>query len=114
MSKNPSNSTAAHWPSTTSSACQAVSTTKPTATAHSSHPTLLSVSCKPCHSTKTPPTTTRNYMLMDTRLRITADFSHWMVGCERLLDIGESDIAMMESIIPHVSCFTCEVGFVVH
>lgn len=53
-------------------------------------------------------------MLMDTRLRITADFSHWMVGCERLLDIGESDIAMMESIIPHVSCFTCEVGFVVH
>lgn len=37
------------------------------------------------------------------RLRITADFSHWMVGLERLLDIGEGDRAMMGSIIPHVS-----------
>lgn len=26
-----------------------------------------------------------------------------MVGLERLLDIGDSDIAMMEAIIPHVS-----------
>lgn len=37
------------------------------------------------------------------RLRITADFSHWMVGLERLLDVGEGDRAMMDSIIPHVS-----------
>lgn len=37
------------------------------------------------------------------RLRITADFSPWMVGLERLLDIGEGDRAMMDSIIPHVS-----------
>lgn len=37
------------------------------------------------------------------RLRITADFSHWMVGLERLLDIGDGDRAIMDAIIPHVS-----------
>ena len=37
------------------------------------------------------------------RLQITADFSHWMVGCERLLDISEEDRNLMDAVIPHVS-----------
>lgn len=36
-------------------------------------------------------------------LHITADLSHWILGCERLLDVGMSDIAMLDKIIPHVS-----------
>ncbi|KAJ5999293.1 hypothetical protein N7451_007103 [Penicillium sp. IBT 35674x] len=44
------------------------------------------------------------------RLRITADFSHWMVGLERLLDIGEGDCAMMDSIIPHVYHIHTRIG----
>lgn len=47
-------------------------------------------------------TSSQTHQLMAGRLRITADFSHWMVGCERLLDISESDIVMMNAIIPHV------------
>ncbi|KAJ5105961.1 hypothetical protein NUU61_003308 [Penicillium alfredii] len=44
------------------------------------------------------------------QLRITADFSHWMVACERLLDIGEGDRAMMDAIIPHVSHIHARIG----
>lgn len=36
------------------------------------------------------------------RLKITADFSHWVVVSERLLDQGEEDRAIMERITPHV------------
>ncbi|KAJ5261366.1 hypothetical protein N7478_011961 [Penicillium angulare] len=43
-------------------------------------------------------------------LRITADFSHWMVGCERILDIGEEDRAMMKVIIPHVYHIHARMG----
>ncbi|KAJ5930840.1 hypothetical protein N7466_006333 [Penicillium verhagenii] len=43
-------------------------------------------------------------------LRITADFSHWMVGLERLLDIGEGDRAMMDAIIPHVYHIHTRIG----
>ncbi|KAJ3459847.1 hypothetical protein MRS44_015920 [Fusarium solani] len=35
-------------------------------------------------------------------LRITGDFSHWIVGCERLLDIGEEDQELLDRVIPHV------------
>ncbi|KAJ5798308.1 uncharacterized protein N7503_007604 [Penicillium pulvis] len=44
------------------------------------------------------------------QLRITADLSHWMVGLERLLDIGEGDRAMMDSIIPHVYHIHTRIG----
>ncbi|KAJ5652628.1 hypothetical protein N7507_010054 [Penicillium longicatenatum] len=44
------------------------------------------------------------------QLRITADFSHWMVCLERLLDIGEGDRAMMDSIIPHVYHIHSRIG----
>ncbi|KAJ5910374.1 hypothetical protein N7504_005017 [Penicillium tannophilum] len=44
------------------------------------------------------------------QLRITADFSHWMVGLERLLDVGEGDRAMMDSIIPHVYHIHTRIG----
>ncbi|KAJ6115204.1 hypothetical protein N7486_000982 [Penicillium sp. IBT 16267x] len=44
------------------------------------------------------------------QLRITADFSHWMVGLERLLDIGEGDRAMMDSIISHVYHIHTRIG----
>ncbi|KAJ5771972.1 hypothetical protein N7520_002501 [Penicillium odoratum] len=43
-------------------------------------------------------------------LRITADFSHWMICLERLLDIGEGDRAMMDSIIPHVYHIHARIG----
>ncbi|KAM0541950.1 hypothetical protein ACHAPJ_013012 [Fusarium lateritium] len=36
-------------------------------------------------------------------LRITGDFSHWIVGCERLLDVGEEDQELLDRVIPHVS-----------
>ncbi|KAM6505583.1 hypothetical protein FSOLCH5_013758 [Fusarium solani] len=35
-------------------------------------------------------------------LRITGDFSHWIVGCERLLDVGEEDQELLDRVIPHV------------
>ncbi|KAF4957334.1 hypothetical protein FSARC_11333 [Fusarium sarcochroum] len=35
-------------------------------------------------------------------LRITGDFSHWIVGCERLLDVGEEDRELLDRVIPHV------------
>ncbi|KAJ6007857.1 hypothetical protein N7540_011833 [Penicillium herquei] len=44
------------------------------------------------------------------QLRITADFSHWMVGLERIIDIGKEDRAMMEAIIPHVYHIHSRIG----
>ncbi|KAK7214423.1 hypothetical protein V2G26_002426 [Clonostachys chloroleuca] len=43
-------------------------------------------------------------------LRITADFSHWVVGCERLLDVAEEDIELMERIYPHVYHIHSRIG----
>lgn len=37
------------------------------------------------------------------RLQITADISHWVVVCERLLDQGEEDQEILTRTIPHVS-----------
>lgn len=37
------------------------------------------------------------------RLRVTADVSHWVVVCERLLDLGEEDKEILDILIPHVS-----------
>ncbi|KAJ5721231.1 uncharacterized protein N7483_009165 [Penicillium malachiteum] len=39
-----------------------------------------------------------------------ADFSHWMVGLERIIDIGEEDRAMMEAIVPHVYHIHSRIG----
>ncbi|KPM35420.1 hypothetical protein AK830_g11149 [Neonectria ditissima] len=43
-------------------------------------------------------------------LRITADISHWVVVCERLLDQGEEDKAILKAIIPHVSHIHARMG----
>jgi hypothetical protein len=37
-----------------------------------------------------------------TSLRITADFSHFVVACERVLDVGEEDKELLRTIIPRV------------
>lgn len=37
------------------------------------------------------------------RLRVTGDFSHHVVCCERLLDVGEEDKELISQIIPNVS-----------
>jgi hypothetical protein len=34
---------------------------------------------------------------------VTADVSHWVVVCERLLDLGEEDKEILDILIPHVS-----------
>jgi hypothetical protein len=41
--------------------------------------------------------------LTNRRLKITADFSHWMVCCERILDISDEDRALLDEVIPRVS-----------
>ncbi|KAJ5128574.1 hypothetical protein N7448_002291 [Penicillium atrosanguineum] len=56
------------------------------------------------------PYATRKILEAVPQLRITADFSHWMVGLERLLDIGEGDRAMMDAIIPHVHHIHARIG----
>ncbi|KAJ5679050.1 hypothetical protein N7462_007294 [Penicillium macrosclerotiorum] len=56
------------------------------------------------------PYTTQCILEAVPQLRITADFSHWMVGLERLLDIGEGDRAMIDAIIPHVSHIHARIG----
>lgn len=34
---------------------------------------------------------------------MTADISHWVVVCERLLDLGEEDKEILDILVPHVS-----------
>ncbi|KAJ5734617.1 hypothetical protein N7533_013020 [Penicillium manginii] len=36
-------------------------------------------------------------------LKITADLSHWMVCCERILDISDEDRALLDEVLPRVS-----------
>lgn len=45
----------------------------------------------------------RRPLTIDESLRVTADFSHFVVVCERLLDQGEEDKELLRTIIPHVS-----------
>ncbi|KAJ5364254.1 uncharacterized protein N7496_009967 [Penicillium cataractarum] len=56
------------------------------------------------------PYATRRILEAVPQLRITADFSHWMVGLERLLDIGEGDRAMIDAVIPHVYHIHARIG----
>ncbi|KAH8897953.1 hypothetical protein GQ53DRAFT_679349 [Thozetella sp. PMI_491] len=44
------------------------------------------------------------------KLRLTADISHWVVVCERLLNVGEEDKALLEKIIPHVQHIHTRMG----
>ncbi|KAF9884413.1 hypothetical protein FE257_001813 [Aspergillus nanangensis] len=43
-------------------------------------------------------------------LRITADISHWVVVCERLLDQGEEDREILTRLIPHVGHIHARTG----
>ncbi|KAJ5864097.1 uncharacterized protein N7529_006013 [Penicillium soppii] len=56
------------------------------------------------------PYATRRILEAVPELRITADFSHWMVGCERVLDISEGDKVMMDAIVPHVYHIHARIG----
>ncbi|KAK1249719.1 hypothetical protein MKX08_009722, partial [Trichoderma sp. CBMAI-0020] len=67
----------------------------------------LGVSGFVCHETHRSrslftPWVTRMILEAVPELRLTADFSHWMVVGERLLDDGEGDRMTMEAIVPHV------------
>lgn len=44
-------------------------------------------------------------LTIDSSLQVTADFSHFVVACERLLDQGEEDKQLLRTIIPRVSFF---------
>ncbi|VUC36254.1 unnamed protein product [Clonostachys rosea] len=44
------------------------------------------------------------------KLRITGDFSHHVVCCERLLDLGEEDKQLLTEIIPRVSHIHARIG----
>ncbi|CRG83600.1 hypothetical protein PISL3812_00954 [Talaromyces islandicus] len=44
------------------------------------------------------------------KLQITADISHWVVVCERLLDQGEEDIEILTRAIPHVRHIHARIG----
>ncbi|OJI89148.1 hypothetical protein ASPTUDRAFT_35237 [Aspergillus tubingensis CBS 134.48] len=43
-------------------------------------------------------------------LRVTADISHWVVVCERLLDQGEEDREILDRLIPHVRHIHARMG----
>ncbi|KAK9428186.1 hypothetical protein V1505DRAFT_377780 [Lipomyces doorenjongii] len=43
-------------------------------------------------------------------LRITADLSHWMLVCERILDVREDDRAVLAKVIPHVHHIHARIG----
>ncbi|KAJ5109974.1 hypothetical protein N7532_002619 [Penicillium argentinense] len=56
------------------------------------------------------PYTTLQILKAVPEIQITADFSHWMVGCERLLDISEEDRALMDAVVPHVGHLHARIG----
>ncbi|KAJ4026838.1 hypothetical protein NW752_001795 [Fusarium irregulare] len=43
-------------------------------------------------------------------LRVTADISHWVVVCERLLDLGEEDKEILDLLIPRVTHIHARIG----
>ncbi|GAB1192969.1 hypothetical protein APSETT444_002170 [Aspergillus pseudonomiae] len=46
----------------------------------------------------------------DPSLQVTADFSHFVVVCERLLDQGEEDKELLRTIIPRVTHIHARIG----
>ncbi|KAH7350206.1 hypothetical protein B0T11DRAFT_321932 [Plectosphaerella cucumerina] len=62
---------------------------------------------KVCHETHRSralfnPYVTVQILTQISKLRITADISHWVLVCERFLDETEEDIALLDQILPHV------------
>lgn len=45
--------------------------------------------------------------LMFSSIQLTADISHWVVVCERLLNVNPEDQRLIASIIPNVGKTTC-------
>ncbi|KAI9932353.1 hypothetical protein ASPWEDRAFT_182832 [Aspergillus wentii DTO 134E9] len=43
-------------------------------------------------------------------IRLTGDFSHFVVACERLLDVGEEDKELIRTIIPNVTHIHARMG----
>lgn len=52
----------------------------------------------------------RQLMKNKNSLRVTADFSHFVVACERLLDVGEDDKELLSTIIPRVGHIHARMG----
>ncbi|KAK1148103.1 hypothetical protein N8T08_010741 [Aspergillus melleus] len=70
---------------------------------------------KVCHETHRnralfSPYTTAKVLRRVPSLRVTADFSHFVVVCERLLDQGEEDKELIRTIIPHVNHIHARMG----
>ncbi|CAF0844597.1 unnamed protein product, partial [Adineta ricciae] len=59
------------------------------------------------------PTITLHMITRFPNLRLTADFSHWLIVCERLLN-HPSDLERLRRIIPHVDHIHARVGTVQH
>ncbi|KAF2009230.1 hypothetical protein BU24DRAFT_468211 [Aaosphaeria arxii CBS 175.79] len=75
----------------------------------------LGMTGKVCHETHRNrslfnPYTTASVLEAVPNLRITGDFSHWVLVCERILDLGEEDKELMERAIPHVYHIHARIG----
>ncbi|KAM0421126.1 hypothetical protein ACHAPT_011018 [Fusarium lateritium] len=44
------------------------------------------------------------------KLQVTADVSHWVVCCERLLDLGEEDREILDLLVPRVHHIHARIG----
>ncbi|CAG7917827.1 unnamed protein product [Penicillium olsonii] len=75
----------------------------------------LGLTGKVCHETHRntaffSPDSTAPVLERVPKLRVTADFSHFVVVCERLLDIYEEDKSAIRKIIPHVGHIHARMG----
>ncbi|CAG8229090.1 unnamed protein product [Penicillium salamii] len=75
----------------------------------------LGLTGKVCHETHRntaffSPQSTAPVLQRVPKLRVTADFSHFVVVCERLLDVYEEDISAIRTIIPHVGHIHARMG----
>ncbi|RMJ06627.1 hypothetical protein CDV36_013767 [Fusarium kuroshium] len=68
-----------------------------------------------CHETHRnralfTPYAAKQILLKVPELRITADISHWVVVCERLLDLGEEDKEILDLLVPRVHHIHARIG----
>ncbi|VUC20279.1 unnamed protein product [Clonostachys rosea] len=56
------------------------------------------------------PYTTKYILERVPNLRITADVSHWVVCCERRLDLAQEDKEILDLLVPRVFHMHCRVG----
>ncbi|CAI7615992.1 unnamed protein product [Penicillium bialowiezense] len=75
----------------------------------------LGLAGKVCHETHRNtafyhPESTASVLKRVPKLKVTADFSHFVVVCERLLDIYEEDKSAIRTIIPHVGHIHARMG----